>query len=242
VAEALLAFFSWRTVLAVLGIGQLCMASLFLVRFSHGRFKGQMPRVGVIKSIVANPAFWVLAACFALAVGASLGPYAMLPLYLVEEHGFTRPEANLLLAASRASGLGMAFVAGALTDRFGALRMVAAYMLLCSLATLALAVPSGTWLIVAVVTQPALSVCFFPAGFTLLSRSFDASVRNVAVSLITPFAALLGAGLVPAMVGLAGDLGSFGAGFAVIAGTLLAGLVLPWRLSQNMTQSMTSQS
>ena len=42
------------------------------------------------------------------AVGTTLGPYTMLPLALVHEHGFARAEANQLLALSRISGVFMA--------------------------------------------------------------------------------------------------------------------------------------
>jgi NNP family nitrate/nitrite transporter-like MFS transporter len=176
-----------------------------------------------VAGILARPQFWIMVLFFSLAVGVSLGSYTMVPLYLVAERGFERELANTLLSVSRISGLGMAFVAGWLTDRLGPKQTMAVYFLLAGAFTVLLGLAPGNLVAVPVLLQPLLVGVFFPAGFTAVSRVFDQSLRSLAVGFITPVSATLGAGLVPAALGWAGDRGSFAAGFVVLGCALLAG-------------------
>jgi NNP family nitrate/nitrite transporter-like MFS transporter len=54
-----------------------------------------------------------------------------------------------------------------------------------------------------------------------------ARARNIAVSFTTPMAFMLGGGAVPTLIGVIGDLGSFGAGVSLVGGLILAGSLLP---------------
>jgi len=74
--------------------------------------------------------------------------------------------------------------------------------------------------------QPMLSVCFFPAGFALLSGSTPSNVRNISVSMTIFFAYLIGAGLIPAGVGIMGDAGCFALAFAIVGGMIFASAIL----------------
>jgi NNP family nitrate/nitrite transporter-like MFS transporter len=176
--------------------------------------------------MTALPAFWIMMVLFSLAISASIGVYAMLPLYLVMERGFDRSWANTLVALSRISGLGMAFLAGWATDRFGPRRIMRGVFLLAGTMTVLLGVVPGYWVILIVFLQPMLAVCFFPAGLAALSCIGPASSRNVAISLMIPFAFLMGAGAIPTGIGILGDAGSFATGFAFAGGLILLGFVL----------------
>ena len=228
-AEAVLRHDDWRMALTLLGLIQLSISVLFLVRFDHGRFSGDVPSPAVVRRIIDDRRFWLLAMCFALAVGATFGPFTMLPLALPAERGFSRPEANTLIAAARVSGVFMAFVSGWLVDRLGARWTIIGYLVACGTLTLSLGLVSDTLVGAAVVLQMGVSVCFFPAGFAAISRVFEPRVRNIAISLITPFAALLGAGLAPSIIGWCGEMGRFGLGFALWGGLLLAGALVVGR-------------
>ena len=92
--------------------------------------------------------------------------------------------------------------------------------------TLATGLADGWTLKAAVLLQPALSVLFFPAGFTAAARIFPERIRNVAISLMVPVAVLVGNGLTPFLLGWAGDQGSFALGFAVQGAAVLSGLAL----------------
>jgi NNP family nitrate/nitrite transporter-like MFS transporter len=225
-SEVLLQWFSWRGILAVMGIASM-VAGMTFGRFgSGGKFPGDAPSFTSFRTILAKPAFWIMTTLFSLAITGSLGVYAMLPLYLVTERSMDQHWANTLVAVSRVSGLGMAFLAGWATDRFGARRIMAAVFLLTGAMTFLLGVTKGYWIILIVFAQPMLAVCFFPAGFAALSCIGPSSSRNVAVSLTIPLAFLIGAGAIPTGIGIMGDTVSFALGFALVGVCILMGFLL----------------
>jgi NNP family nitrate/nitrite transporter-like MFS transporter len=225
-SEVLLQWFSWRGILGVMGIASM-VAGMTFGRFgSGGKFPGDAPSFTSFRTILAKPAFWIMTTLFSLAITGSLGVYAMLPLYLVTERSMDQHWANTLVAVSRVSGLGMAFLAGWATDRFGARRIMAAVFLLTGTMTFLLGVTKGYWIILIVFAQPMLAVCFFPAGFAALSCIGPSSSRNVAVSLTIPLAFLIGAGAIPTGIGIMGDTVSFALGFALVGVFILMGFLL----------------
>ena len=226
ISEVLLQWFSWRGILAVMGIASM-VAGMTFGRFgTGGKFPVDAPSVTSVRTILAKPAFWIMTILFSLAITGSLGVYAMLPLYLVTERSMDQYWANTLVAVSRVSGLGMAFLAGWATDRFGARKIMAAVFLLTGTMTFLLGVTKGYWLVLIVFAQPMLAVCFFPAGFAALSCIGPSSSRNVAVSLTIPLAFLIGAGAIPAGLGIMADTVSFAFGFALVGVFILMGFLL----------------
>jgi len=226
ISEGLLQWFSWRGILALMGGASVIFGVIFARFGKGGEFAGEAPSVTSFRTLLLKPAFWIMVALFSLGIGASLGVYAMLPLYLVTERGIDRYWANTLVALSRVSGLGMAFLAGWATDRFGPRRIMAAVFLSSGIMTVLLSVATGNWLVIIVFLQPMLAVCFFPAGLAALSCLGPSSYRNVAISLTIPFAFLLGAGAIPTSIGIIGDAGSFPWGFALVGGLIVVGFVL----------------
>jgi len=226
ISEALLPWLSWREILAVIG-GASLVAGIVLARFGKGgKFAGEAPSFASFKSFLVRPAFWIMTALFGLGISGSLGVYTMLPLYLVTERGLEQSWANTLVACSRVSGLGMAFLAGWATDRFGARGTMGRVFLLTGLMTVLLSIVPGDWIVVIIFLQPMLGVCFFPAGFAALSRIGPSSARNVVVSLTIPLAFLLGGGAIPAAIGVMGDVASFALGIALVGGLILTGSIL----------------
>jgi NNP family nitrate/nitrite transporter-like MFS transporter len=163
---------------------------------------------------------------FALAMGGSVGIYAMVPLYLVTERGLDKELGNTLLGLSQISGLFMAFFSGWITDRIGEKRAMAITLSIAGLATVLLGALSGGWLKVIIFFQPAFFFSFFPAGFSALSHIVQPNLRSIAASFGTPMAFVLGGGILPAVVGYMGQTTSFSmgiilAGFLIMAGPLL---------------------
>jgi NNP family nitrate/nitrite transporter-like MFS transporter len=154
----------------------------------------------------------------------------MLPLYLVIERDMDQSWANTLVALSRISGLGAVSVAGWASDLLGPKRTIAGSLLLTGIMTVLLGVMPGSWVMVPIFLQPALAVCFFPAGFAALSEIGPASSRNVVVSLTVPIGMLIGAGTVPMFIGIMGDAGSFASGLALVGVLILTGAILSFFL------------
>ncbi|BEQ16704.1 MFS transporter [Desulfoferula mesophila] len=226
VAELLLEGLTWRGVLALLGALSLILGLAYARRGRGGEQRGTSPSPAAVAELLRLPAVWLMVVFFSLAIGASLGVYTMLPLYLVTERGFDQSWANLMISASRLPGLFMAFGAGWAHDRFGARSSLVTIFAITALATLGLGLLSDGPLIFAIFVQPAVAVCFFPVGFAALSIVAPPHLRGVAVSLATPLAFVLGGGALPAFLGWMGEHHSFGAGIAVFAGLVGLGAVL----------------
>ncbi len=96
------------------------------------------------------------------------------------------------------------------------------------MATLALGMAKGDWVIGFVFLQPMVAVCFFPAGFAALSAIGPPETRNVAVSMTIPLAFLIGAGVFPTLIGFAGDMGKFSLGIEMVGGLILCGTVVAY--------------
>jgi NNP family nitrate/nitrite transporter-like MFS transporter len=235
-AAFLLPLLSWRGFLSVLGLAALAAGLLFGLLGRSGRSRGEPPHLANVRLILTRPSFWVIAALFSLGVGSSVGTYSILPTYLVAERGLEPTLVNTLLGLTRISGLGAVFLAGWLADRFGARVVLAAVLVGAGLATILVGFGRGALLIVAIFVQPMLTACFFPVGFATIARITPRRIYNVTVSLVLPISYILGAGLVPTALGLAGDRGSFAGGLVSFGALLTVGsllvLLLRWETRQ----------
>lgn len=174
-----------------------------------------------IREITANPSFWCLGLLLSLAVGVETGVYSMVPLFLVTERSFDLADANQLLGLSRIPSLIIVLLAGWITDRLSASTTVTLALMLTGAAVVVLGVGSKGWIVPAVYVQAAASACLFPPILSMASRISTQENRALTLSLSLAVAPVIGGGLLPAGIALAGDLGSFAAGM-VGAGILTA--------------------
>jgi len=222
-----LAWFSWRMPLvfiAVLTVG----VGLVLMRFGQfGEFPGDPITPSPVKIILSQGSFWIMVILFALGMGGQVGVYAMLPLYLVTERGLDADFANTLIGIAQISALFMTFVGGWATDRIGEKRAIVLFLICSGIVNIMLGLFSGAWLKVMIFLQPALFVCFFPAGFSALSRIVQPNMRSIAAAMAPPIAFMLGGGLFPAVLGYMSQAYTFGLGISIsgiiiVLGSLLA--------------------
>jgi NNP family nitrate/nitrite transporter-like MFS transporter len=223
-SEAIMIWFSWRGVLAVLGLAAGAAGAAFIRFGKGGVFPGEPPSPKNLRVLLGLPSLWITMGLFSIGIGMSLAVYNMLPLYLVAEQGFDRVLANTLVGLTRVAGLGVVILAGWLTDRFGPKRTLGGVFLATGVATILLGMAREMWIIPAMFLQPVLACCFFPAGLTALSKIGPPRLRNLAVSLINPMGFLIGGGAMPAGVGILGDHGLFSLGF-VLVGLLVIGSI-----------------
>jgi len=225
-SETLLRWFSWRYILVLLGIASVC-SGLSFARFGRGgKFPGESPRPGTLRILMADPSFLIMVALFSLGIGASIGIYSMLPLYLIAEREMVRSRANYLVAISRISALGIGFLSGIVTDRLGPKVAMGSVFLGTGLITLLLGVVPDSWIVLIVFLQPMMATCFFPPGFTALSRIGPPRVRNISLSFTLPPAFLLGGGAIPAGIGVLGEMGFFDLGISLVGGIVMSGFIV----------------
>jgi NNP family nitrate/nitrite transporter-like MFS transporter len=222
-SEMLLLWFSWHTILAVLGIFSIVLGLTYAFGSFGGRFPGKAPSLEAFRPLIRQRSFWIMMALFSLGIGGSFGIFTMLPLYLVKEQGFDQGWANSLVGLSRISGVGMAFAAGWAVDRFGHKHTLVSVLLLTGVTTVLLGTVTGPSLVIMVFLQPLLAVCFFPAGFAALALLSSESTRNLAVSLTIPAAFILGGGAIPILIGAMGDAGAFSLGIVLSGLIVLSG-------------------
>jgi NNP family nitrate/nitrite transporter-like MFS transporter len=232
----LLNWFTWRAPLVVIAIAGI-VAALILIRFGTiGQFPGDAPDLSLARIILSGRSFWIMIILFALGMGGQVGIYAMMPLYLITERGMPQASANVLIGLSQVSALFMTFVAGWVTDRIGEKKAIFVFLLASGIVTLLLGLASGLWLKIVVFLQPALIVCYFPAGFAALARIVQPNLRSLATAWVAPCAIVLGGGLFPLLLGYMGQTVTFASGIVLAGGIIMVGSGLPFFL--NLVEKM----
>jgi NNP family nitrate/nitrite transporter-like MFS transporter len=241
-SELILTWFYWQTTLVLIAVLSIGSGWVFS-RFSRiGAFLGARPNLEGFKTFLKKSPFWLMVILFGLGITGSFGLYTMLPLYLVTDHGIDRNYANALVAFSRVSGLFMIFVGGWAADRFGSGRTMMIVFFLSGILTVAMGIASDTGILIAVFLQPMVAVCFFPAGFKMLSRIGPPGSRNIAVSLTVPISFLIGAGTVPTLIGYFGDSASFASGYTLVGCLLGLGGLAAWLLDSLMKKDVVPET
>lgn len=220
IAEIGLRWASWWQILIGLGGLSLTAGMVYAIWGQGGSFKGTVPGLNTLKDLGGRKSFWIMLLLFVLALGGSQGVYSMLPLSMVSENGFTRGQANNLLAWSRLSGPFVAMAAGWAGDRFGLRVTLAAVILGSGLTTLGLGLTNSLALVLMIFGQAAFMAGFFPVGLAALSRIGRPEERSVAVAYAIPLAYLLGGGVIPTIIGHFGETRTFALGF-ILYGTLM---------------------
>jgi NNP family nitrate/nitrite transporter-like MFS transporter len=238
-AELFLQWSTWRMALAAVGAAGV-IASLAYYRLGRGgNFAGQSPTSSAFRQLMRTPAFWLMLGLFGLGVSSTIGVYAMLPLYLVNERQMNQSWANTIVALSRSYGPILGLLGGLVSDRLGPKRTILVSLVFTGVVTALLGLIPQPWISAVVLFQPLLAVWFFPAAFAALAAITRPEARNLAVGFAVPFGYMVGGGGIPTFIGVMGDAGSFASGF-VAAGSLIAfggALALLLKLPEPANQS-----
>jgi NNP family nitrate/nitrite transporter-like MFS transporter len=233
VAESFLRWGRWRAALGFLGVLSFCACAAYRSWGRGGDFPGESPVSGAFGELVRLPTFWLMIVLFGLGMSATVGIYAMLPLYLITERHMESTWANTIVAFSRVHGPLLGMLGGWASDRLGAKQTIVISMLFTGTMTLMLGLIADRWLNLVVLLQPLLAVWFFPAAFVAVAMFAPASSRNLAVGFTVPFGFLIGGGAIPTFIGMMADAKLFALGFTItgllisVAGILALLLKLP---------------
>jgi NNP family nitrate/nitrite transporter-like MFS transporter len=223
VAELFLRWSTWRMAVMVLGALSLLLGLSYRRWGWGGDFTGASPTSKEFRTLIRSAALWGMIALFGLGVSATIGVYAMLPLYLVNELHMEQSWSNTLIALSRSYGPLLGLTGGWVSDRLGPKQTMVVSLIFTGIVTLLLGIAAGRWLDGAVFFQPLLAVWFFPAAFAALAVITPTAARHLAVALTVPFGSVIGAGVIPTLIGIAGDAGSFALGFVLAGGLIMCG-------------------
>jgi MFS transporter, NNP family, nitrate/nitrite transporter len=225
IAAGLLTVFTWHTTLLwVAGLG-VVLAFIFLLGIDRGigAFPGDVPSPAMVKPVLSTRSFWVMIFLFALGMGAQVGVYTMLPLYLTQERGMSTGHANTILGLANVAPLAVVFLSGWIIKKIGLRATMSLFLSLTGLMCLLVGLLKGTVMVVCIFLMAALAVGFFAPAFASLSRIVQPSMRSLAAGFAPPIGFLLGGGLLPAGLGYLGQAASFGLGIAVTGGVIVVG-------------------
>ena len=222
IAELFLRWLTWRAALGALGAAALMVVLAFFRYGRGGDFPGEPPTASAMGLLMRTSSFWLMVLLFGMGVSVTVGVYAMLPLYLVNERQMDSTWANTIVALSRVHGPFLGLLGGWVSDRLGPKRTIVISLLFSGVLTLLLGWASERGLSAVVFVQPMLAVWFFPAGFAALAMITPPQARNLSVGFTVPFGYLIGGGAIPTFVGVMGDAGSFASGL-IVTGVLILG-------------------
>ena len=207
IAIFLLQYLSWRGIFYV--FGALFTIPIIIFSFAGREVKVRSAKKGFFSSLVKNGHLWMLGTIWVFAAGACLGLYFVLPLYLTKELGLDIKYANTIFSVSRLGGIFVSVLTGFIVDKFSLKKTIFLVVLVTGILTILIAVKNIKCIEVFLFLQASISTAFFPVGLVSISRLFDKEGRGMATGLIVTLGVTFGLGIVPYLLGLAGDYMSF---------------------------------
>jgi len=225
VAIALLALVPWRGIFVVFACIFLACAVVFC--FACGEVRIENPPRAMFRDILRMRSFWIMAALFTFAVGANLGIYSIIPLYLTKELELSVDYANTILGVSRLGSVGVAVSYGFLIDRFSLRKIMFPMMAIAGVSTILMGLASVRLTGMALFFQAVFITGFFPVGFVAIAKIFKREMRGLATGMILAVGMVFGSGIIPYLLGVSGDLYSFRLGIVILGVlvTLSSGLI-----------------
>jgi MFS transporter, FSR family, fosmidomycin resistance protein len=240
VVGALLAWFSWRTVVVVNVVPGLVMAALILVLLgaftmgsAHGdainagaKTRGAMAYLKDFASLFRNRALMLVAIGSAFRTMTQVGLLTFLPVYLAYEMGYSPFAVGVCLAVMQAAGFAASPIGGHLSDKLGRKRIVMSSMLLSGVMIVFMAFAG---------TGPAFVFFIAVVGFFLYAMravlqawAIESTPKEMAGSGVAVQFGIqaVGSAIAPAIFGMVADAYDLHTAFLVIAGTIVVANVL----------------
>lgn len=225
VVLSLLDLFPWRGIFVVFGCIFLACSVLFTFASSEVRIAN--PSKSTFKDIIKIPSLWLMATIWIFGAGTNLGIYSIIPLYLTKELHLDIVYANTVLGISRLGAVGAAIACGFIVDRFDLRHVLFVIMTVASIFTVLLGMVPVKYIGIMLFLQASFAMGFFPIGLVAIARMFNREMRSLATGIILAAAIVFGGGIMPYLLGVSGDLYSFGLGIILlgISTALLSTLV-----------------
>lgn len=214
VALLLLGMLPWRGIFVVFACIFLICAIVLCFACREVKI-GKMPRA-MFGDIVRVRSLWIMAALFTFGVGANLGIYSIVPLYLTKELHLNIGYANTVLGISRLGSVGVAIACGFLIDRFNMRRILFFMMVITGVFTMLMGLVSVKYMGIVLFLQAVFVTGFFPVGLVAVAKIFSREMRGLATGMILAVSMVFGSGIIPYLLGVSGDLYSFRLGIVIL--------------------------
>ena len=216
----------WRGVLWLIAFPAGVTAVVFYFYGTQESGVGAKPNLRIFSTILRLPHAYVGMLMFTTSITGLHGVYAILPAYLVEHSTWSAEHVNWLVTLSRLLSISMLFLAGSIIKNIGKRNTMIVVLLFTGLLTGLISVAQGRLLEIVVVLQPALIALMFPAQLSCLAEIGEAWYQNVTTALVITVGMTVGAGVVPALIGVLGDLGMGWFGFVCLSIFMMTAVVV----------------
>ncbi len=214
IALLLLHFFPWRGIFPV--FGAIVLVNLIIFQLTTDEVRIKQSERAMFGGLIKSRPLWIMGILFTFGAGANLGVYSIVPLYLTKELSMSVGYANTILGVSRLGGIGVALVTGFVVDRINLRKALWLITLVTGIFTVLMGVVSVKYVGLILFLQAVVVTGFFPLGFVAIARMFGRETRSMATGLILTLSIVFGAGGIPYLLGLSGDLVSFKFGLLIL--------------------------
>jgi NNP family nitrate/nitrite transporter-like MFS transporter len=209
----MIGIYSWREILNGFGmVSSLISIGLFFL-FKQGNEKGEPITLNFVRSVFSWPSFWILLVLLCLANGLNIGIYNMAPDYFQRHNLLDKDTVHQLIVIARILGFGTAIAAGILADRYGLKRSLVLALVFCGALTSLMGTINPSSALVLFVLQSPAAACLMPLIHYAIATIVPPEQNSTIVSVIAPFGFLMGAGVVPQLLGFFGDSHLYAQGF-----------------------------
>ncbi len=230
IALFLLHFFPWRGIFVVFGC--VCLICSLVFSCISSEVKMNNPPRATLKEIIRIRSLWLMAIIWICGMGANLGIYSIIPLYLTKELHLSIGYANTILGISRLGSVGIAIACGFLIDRFDLRRVMFLVMIITSIVTVLLGLSPPRSIGIVLFLQALFVTALFPVGLVAIAKTFNREMRGLATGIITAASTVFGSGIMPYFMGVSGDLYSFRLGIIILGIFLALASTLVFRLKE----------
>lgn len=226
VVKYLIASFTWKEILNGFGLFSSLITLLLFFLFKKGDSRGAPINISFIRDVFSWPSFWILMILLCLANGLNIGIYNMAPDYF-QRHNLLESDTvyNLTIIARILSVL-TAIVAGIFADRFGLKRSMVITFVFCGALTSLMGTMTPSSSLILFCMQSPIAACIMPLIHFAVATIVPADKNASIVSISAPFGFLMGAGVVPQVLGFLGDFNLYAEGFVLFGVTaILSGMI-----------------
>ncbi len=226
----LLHFLPWRGIFVVFACVFLVCAIVFYRTSTEVKIAS--PGQTMVRSIMRIPALWLISVIWLLTAGANIGVYSITPLYLTKEMQLSIDYANTILGISRLGSVGVAVACGFLIDKVNLKKFMFFVMVVAGILTVFLGLVSVRYVGAILFLQASVVTGFFPIGLVAIAKIFNREMRSLATGIIIAISMAIGGGVVPYLLGVSGDLHSFGSGIMILGILVVMASALVFRLKE----------
>ncbi|QVL56775.1 MAG: MFS transporter [Simkaniaceae bacterium] len=221
IVKNLIEVFTWKEILNGFGLASSLISIILFFLFRQGNNKGEPINLNFIRSVFSWPSFWILMVLLCVANGLNIGIYNMAPDYFQRHNLLDKDAVYKLIVIARGLSIFTAIFAGVFADRFGLKRSMVITFVACGALTMLIGTVSPSSSLILFTIQSPVAVCLMPLIHFAISTIVPTEKNAAIVSIIAPSGFLMGAGVVPQLLGFFGDFNIYAQGFLLFGLTSL---------------------